>query len=414
MKNIVIPFSMTVILITSISLFAAIPRPWTRRVNRDVVVRHQLAYKNVRPDQWPAEPPVPATIDPVPFEHALGLLCGPMPEARATSYANTILQEAARFQVDPFLLGALVFERSGCRPKTHPSEKQPGITRIDMGMHAPQIRGGSYRYYLLDDGLWKPESLKLNRHQFNRWSLKQLEPNLYFAAAILKVFATQCPHLDRAFGGATHRHAVSHWFYGDRVRDTEPEDRILTLRRRLLGYYHGETPQKITTYRQVSLFAPLDGSPRLMLDFFGNRRGSRNGPGHRGIDIDAMAGEPVRAIAPGKVIFAGIDLPGKGRSRNLPPRAASKFPSANMGPGGRWVRIAHDNGFSTFYMHLKTVSIREGRNVKGGQKIGTAGRSGTVSSGPHLHLELRVGALAVDPAPWLAPVLVNPFSQPIK
>ncbi|MBW2278621.1 MAG: M23 family metallopeptidase, partial [Deltaproteobacteria bacterium] len=47
--------------------------------------------------------------------------------------------------------------------------------------------------------------------------------------------------------------------------------------------------------------------------------------------------------------------------------------------------------------------------VEAGQLIGTLGRSGTVKSGPHLHLEFRQGTERIDPAVPLAPGLVDPY-----
>ena len=154
----------------------------------------------------------------------------------------------------------------------------------------------------------------------------------------------------------------------------------------------------------------MDGAPRVMIDFFGKIRDQKKVTKHLGIDIAGVAGEPVRAIAPGRVAFTGIDIPGRGRSRPLSPWAASKVPNREMGPGGRFVRINHENGFSSIYMHLQSINLREGRTVQAGQKIGTVGRSGTITSGPHLHLEIRIGPKPVNPSVPLSPFLINPFS----
>jgi murein DD-endopeptidase MepM/ murein hydrolase activator NlpD len=103
-------------------------------------------------------------------------------------------------------------------------------------------------------------------------------------------------------------------------------------------------------------------------------------------------------------------MPGSAKSKQLQPCAASDIPSRDLGRGGLYVRISHENGFHSLYMHLKETSVEQGAIVNAGDQIGTVGRSGTVSSGPHLHFELRVGVNPTDPAIPLQHMLANPFS----
>jgi len=228
------------------------------------------------------------------------------------------------------------------------------------------------------------------------------------AAAILGVWREQRADLEE-FGMVPYRHHVSHWFYGDVVRGTEPEDRVLTIRRRLLAYYHDVVPQAAGTFMDSPLVSPLDGVPRLVIDWFGNRRGKKGGPGHQGIDISGVVGEPVRTVAAGRVVFAGVDLRGGG-SRQLNPAEAEAMRGRRLGPAGFYVAVNHGGGFRSYYMHLDGIAVRDRQEVEAGGIIGTLGRSGTVSSGPHLHLEFRVGTDRVDPAVPLADVLANPFA----
>ncbi|MCP4674698.1 MAG: M23 family metallopeptidase [Deltaproteobacteria bacterium] len=388
---------------------AAVPRPWQKRIGRNIPVRHKLAHQNVKPEMWPDEPLSPDRIDTERLRSAFSILCGPMPEKRLDRYVTTLLEEGARFDVDPFLLAALVYDQSGCRPRTPDRETRKGITRIDLDMHAPHIRGGEYRYYLKNGTDWKRHVLKMNKYPFNKWKAEKIVSNLYLSSAIIKVLSLQCSDLDKAFKSVPHRHPISHWFYGDRVREAEPEDRVLTARRRLLAYYNDAVPESANTFNGVPIVSPMDGVPRLVIDYFGNRRGKKRGRGHRGIDIVGTAGEPVRSIADGRVAFSGVDLPGGGKSRQLRPEEAAAIPNREMGAGGLYVAINHGEGLGSIYMHLESLAMRQGADVKAGQIIGTVGRSGTVSSGPHLHLELRVGTDRIDPAKPFADVLINPF-----
>ncbi len=383
--------------------------PWQRRIGK-VEARHNLAYQIVTPDIWPEEPPSPSPLDTAKFQAALGALCGQMPPDRLSRYAETLLRESDRFGVDPFLLGALVYHQSGCRPKTPDRETRYGLTRIDLAMHAPHIRGGGYRYFLKEGDAWKRHVLMLDQFPFNQWKADRPVSNLYFAAAFIKVFTAQCPHLDAAFKGAAHRHPVSHFFYGDRVRSAEPEDATLTVRRRFIQHYRGGAAVRGESFRGVPLSSPLDGTPRLLLDYFGNKRGNKRSAGHQGIDIAGLSGEPVRAVARGRVSFAGVDLPGTAKSRPTPPAEAEQFARSALGKGGIWVTLNHGDGFRTCYMHLSSLAVTSGSTVEAGEIIGTLGNSGTTASGPHLHLEFRTDKGGrEDPAPYLKSVLVSPF-----
>jgi murein DD-endopeptidase MepM/ murein hydrolase activator NlpD len=103
------------------------------------------------------------------------------------------------------------------------------------------------------------------------------------------------------------------------------------------------------------------------------RRSRRDcGRGHCGIDLIATVGTPVVAVKDGLV--AQIDY------------------SAG-GEGGRWIRVAHDDGTCTWYMHLAHIrkGLEVGSPVTAGQQIATLGRTGVVSSPTHLHFALTTG-----------------------
>lgn len=96
---------------------------------------------------------------------------------------------------------------------------------------------------------------------------------------------------------------------------------------------------------------------------------------HKGVDWAAPIGTPVYAAFKGKVTFMG-----------------------NGGDYGNLVRIMHENGFETRYAHLNAFAegLQNGQNVRAGQQIGEIGTTG-LSTGPHLHFELRLDGDAVDP-----------------
>jgi len=113
----------------------------------------------------------------------------------------------------------------------------------------------------------------------------------------------------------------------------------------------------------------------LITDGFGRRKDPFTGRQafHRGLDLSARRGTPIKAPADGIVVFAG---------RN--------------GGLGRTVRISHDFGFTTVYGHLDEISVEAGDEVHRGQELGLMGNSGR-STGPHLHYEVHVEGKAVNP-----------------
>jgi hypothetical protein len=73
---------------------------------------------------------------------------------------------------------------------------------------------------------------------------------------------------------------------------------------------------------------------------------------------------------------------------------------SNGGPYGRLTRLDHGNGVQTWYAHQSAQDVTVGQRVTVGQAIGVSGATGNVT-GPHLHLEVRIGGTPVDPVGWL-------------
>jgi murein DD-endopeptidase MepM/ murein hydrolase activator NlpD len=106
--------------------------------------------------------------------------------------------------------------------------------------------------------------------------------------------------------------------------------------------------------------------------------GARWGRQHRGLDIAAPVGTPIRAPLAGEVIASG---------------PASGF--------GLWVRVRHGDGTVTTYGHVHRTLVRVGQQVEAGQEIAQVGNRGR-STGPHLHVEVQTpGGTTVNPRPWL-------------
>ncbi|BAY31161.1 peptidase M23B [Nostoc carneum NIES-2107] len=98
---------------------------------------------------------------------------------------------------------------------------------------------------------------------------------------------------------------------------------------------------------------------------------------HAGLDFAASYGSTIRAADSGTVIFAGW-----------------------YGGYGKAVIIDHGNGITTLYGHTSELFVSEGQGVQRGQAIAVVGSTG-LSTGPHLHFEVRRNGIPVDPASYL-------------
>ena len=111
----------------------------------------------------------------------------------------------------------------------------------------------------------------------------------------------------------------------------------------------------------------------LALDLFvlGGRRA------HKGVDLAMPAGSPIYATADGVISradwFSGYGL---------------------------YVAIEHGGELQTRYGHMSRLNVAAGQQVKKGDIIGYVGTTGR-STGPHLHYEVRVAGVAVNPVPYM-------------
>ncbi len=98
---------------------------------------------------------------------------------------------------------------------------------------------------------------------------------------------------------------------------------------------------------------------------------------HTGLDISAVKGTDIKVVADGTVISAGYS-----------------------GSYGYLVKVDHGNGVETWYAHTSKMYVKKGDTVKAGDVIAAVGSTGN-STGPHLHLEIRVNGETVNPQNYL-------------
>lgn len=98
------------------------------------------------------------------------------------------------------------------------------------------------------------------------------------------------------------------------------------------------------------------------------------GTHHEGIDIACKRGTPIVAAADGMVVRAGW----------------------NQGGYGKMIEIVHGYGYSTRYGHCSRLAVSPGQSIRKGETIGFGGATGN-ATGPHLHYEVRLYGVAVNP-----------------
>lgn len=118
---------------------------------------------------------------------------------------------------------------------------------------------------------------------------------------------------------------------------------------------------------------PVSGS---ITSRFGVVSSIRSGA-HTGTDIAAPTGTPIKAVANGTVTFA-----------------------ERIGSYGNLIKITHENGVETWYGHCSKLYATVGQQVKAGDIVAAVGSTGN-STGPHLHLEIRVNGTAINPQNYL-------------
>ena len=124
----------------------------------------------------------------------------------------------------------------------------------------------------------------------------------------------------------------------------------------------------------ISFIRPISGG--IISSRFGVRSRIRRSV-HTGLDLAASSGTIVRAAASGTVSFVNW-----------------------KGSYGKLIVIDHGGGVQTYYAHLSAWSVYSGQSVSQGQVIGNVGSTGN-STGPHLHIEVRLNGVALNPEQYI-------------
>ena len=148
-------------------------------------------------------------------------------------------------------------------------------------------------------------------------------------------------------------------------------DRIEDVEERVHSAFALQTG-KLRMWASLPSIQPANG---WVTSEFGDVRGSKRKGSrvHEGIDIAAPRGTPIMAAGGGVVTFAGY-----------------------YHGYGNMLIVDHGHGITTLYGHCQSIFVAEGQNVKRGMLVAAVGNTGR-STGPHLHYEVQVDGVPVNP-----------------
>lgn len=176
---------------------------------------------------------------------------------------------------------------------------------------------------------------------------KQVEAELVNQKALLQSVKNEVAHFELELEGLE-------------AEQEELEQLFEELRRE--GVAPGELFRPLTPFRIVSSYGPR------LHPILGYTRT------HTGLDLDGNSGQEINAAASGTVIYSGA-----------------------RGGYGNTIIIDHGGGLATLYAHQSSLVARKGEDVTVGDVIGYVGSTG-LSTGPHLHFEVRIDGDHTDPA----------------
>lgn len=120
----------------------------------------------------------------------------------------------------------------------------------------------------------------------------------------------------------------------------------------------------------------------------------------QGFGCVALELEPVAEACPGGHFHSGVDLAAAEGTQVHALAAGTVSVLEDPAGYGTFIRITHPGPYSTVYAHLSLTLARAGASAAAGEVIGLVGSTG-LSTGPHLHFEVRRNGTPIDPGPFL-------------
>lgn len=112
--------------------------------------------------------------------------------------------------------------------------------------------------------------------------------------------------------------------------------------------------------------------------------------------ISSFYGYRLHPVTGRRSFHSGVDFPGPTGTAVFAAREGTVIARGNHPVYGLYVRLGHAGGYETFYGHLDEVSVELNQRISSGMMLGTIGNTG-LSTGPHLHFEIRLNGESRDP-----------------
>ncbi|MBF0362511.1 MAG: M23 family metallopeptidase [Oligoflexia bacterium] len=204
----------------------------------------------------------------------------------------------------------------------------------------------------------KKEFIKLKNLYYDQLVQELNIPKNEFLSLNISRLATHNAHLSSAFAGFDYKFNVLKKVSEKLEKEINYLDRFLLDKESLLK----STPSLLPSEGWITSFfgvrqSPYSGRPKI----------------HEGLDVGAPTGTTIIAPADGIITYSGHK------------------------PGlGKFIQVDHGYGLETIYAHANALLVNYGQKIKRGDIIAQVGNTGN-STGPHLHYEVRVNGVAVDP-----------------
>lgn len=290
-------------------------------------------------------------------------------------YKKSLIEISQQKGFDPYLTAAIITVESTGDPRDN--DKYAGLMQVEGHYGTTQLAG-------MEDNMRKGIDMILKKKTYLKqkgWSEDNVhvlvsaynsgEGTVGRASTNLNLATCKIPEL----GDALYKYVKANNPGWNAVEKQTYGVKVLRAYNLIYSNNYLGLPQENEQSYSSDFIRPVDSQYKVTSKF-GPRTHpvtGQKGKMHNGVDFGAPKGTSIKATKSGKVIEA-----------------------RKMTGYGNAVYLDHGNGVTSRYAHMSAFSCKVGDTLKQGQEVGKVGNTG-VSTGPHLHFEIRVNGKAIDP-----------------